>query len=221
MKSFAEIREMALARLGAEDLAARMPVPPGVPLGELTDDRILAQFTRGVFQAGFSWSVIEQKWPGFEVAFHRFDIGRNALMSDDDLDHLLRDPAIVRNAAKILTVRDNAVFLADLAREHGSAARFIADWPVTDTIGLFALLKRRGARLGGVTGPYALRCLGYDAFILSPSVVAALTMSGVIEGAATSKRALQAAQEAFDIWHAESGESYARISMTLACAVPD
>ena len=221
MKSFAEIRDMALARKGPEELAARMPVPPEVPLAALTDDRILAQFTRGVFQAGFSWSVIEQKWPGFEAAFHRFDIGRNALMSDDDLDRLLRDTGIVRNAAKILTVRDNAVFLADLAREHGSAARFIADWPVTDTVGLFALLKARGARLGGVTGPHALRSLGYDAFILSPSVVSALNMAGVIDDAGTSKRSLRAVQEAFDLWHAESGEPYARISMTLACAVPD
>lgn len=221
MKSFAEIHEMALARKGEAELAAHMPQPPEVPLANWTDDRLLSQFTKRVFQAGFNWSVIEKKWPGFEEAFHGFDLGRNALMSDEDLDAHLRNTDIVRNAAKILTVRDNAVFLSDLAREHGSAARYIAEWPVEDTIGLFDLLKKRGARLGGMTGQYALRFAGYDALILSKSVVAGLNMAGVIDGACTSKSAMRKAQEAFNIWHAESGAPYAVISRTLAFAVPD
>ena len=221
MKTFAEIHEMALARKGAEGLAAEMPTPPDRPLRDLNDERLLAEFTKRIFQAGFNWSVIEKKWPGFEAAFDGFDIGRNAMMSDEDLDRHLKNTEIVRNAAKILTVRDNAVFLSDLAREHGSAARYIGDWPVEDTVGLFELLKKRGARLGGMTGQYALRFLGYDAFILSRSVVAALNMAGVIDGAANSKTAMRKAQEAFNDWHAESGQPYAVISRTLACAVPD
>ncbi|WP_068118060.1 DNA-3-methyladenine glycosylase I [Tropicimonas marinistellae] len=221
MKRFAEIHEMALARKGAAELEALLPAPPAQPLRDLPDDRILSDFTKRIFQAGFNWALIETKWPGFEEAFHGFDIGRNAMMSDEDLDAHLKNTAIVRNAAKILTVRDNAIFLGDLAREHGSAARFFADWPVEDTVGLFELLKKRGARLGGLTGQYALRFLGYDALILSKSVVAGLNMAGAIEGAATSKRAQRQAQEAFNAWHAESGAPYAVISRTLALAVPD
>ncbi|NDR55916.1 DNA-3-methyladenine glycosylase I [Aliiruegeria sabulilitoris] len=221
MKTFAEIHEMALARKGADGLAAEMPSPPETPLRDLSDDRLLAEFTKRIFQAGFNWSVIEKKWPGFEAAFHGFDIARNAMMSDEDLDRHLKNTDIVRNAAKILTVRDNAVFLSDLAREHGSAARFIGDWPVEDTVGLFEFLKKRGSRLGGATCQYGLRFLGYDAFILSKSVVAALNMAGVIDGAATSKTAMRKVQDAFNTWHAESGLPYASISRTLACSVPD
>ena len=221
MKSFAEMREMAVARKGEEFLAAHMPALPTVPLRDQTDDRVLAAFARGVFQAGFSWKVIDAKWPGFESAFHGFDVGRNAFMSDEDLDTHLRNTEIVRHAGKILSVRDNAIFLSDLAREHGSAAGYLGNWPREDTVGLFALLKKRGARLGGMTGPYALRSLGYDNFILSKSVVAALNLAGVIDGAATSKKAQMAAQEAFNTWAEESGESHAVISRVLAFAVPD
>ncbi|MDV7142206.1 DNA-3-methyladenine glycosylase I [Tropicimonas sp. TH_r6] len=221
MKSFAEIREIAIARKGEAGFAAHMASAPEPPLRELADDRLLAEFTKRIFQAGFNWSVIETKWPGFETAFHGFDIGRNAMMSDEDLDRHLSNREIVRNGAKILTVRDNAIFLSDLAREHGSAARYLGDWPVEDTVGLFELLKKRGARLGGMTGQYALRCAGYDALILSKSVVAGLNMAGVIDGAATSKTAMRKAQAAFNEWHAESGERYAVISRTLAAAVPD
>ena len=221
MKTFADIHEMAIARKGEDGLAAQMPTPPDVPLAELPDDRLLAEFTKRIFQAGFNWSVIENKWDGFEEAFHGFDIGRNAMMSDEDLDAHLKNTAIVRNAAKILTVRDNAVFLSDLAREYGSAAGHIGTWPVEDTVGLFEMLKKRGARLGGLTGQYALRFAGYDAFILSKSVVAGLNMAGVIDGPASSKTAQRKAQEAFNHWHEESGERYAVISRTLALAVPD
>ena len=79
----------------------------------------------------------------------------------------------------------------------------------------------RGARLGGVTGQYALRMSGYDAFILSPSVIAALNTHRVLDGAATSKSAQRKVQDAFNAWHAESGERHAVISQTLAFSVPD
>ena len=41
-------------------------------LAQTPDDRILADLTKRVFSAGFVWSVIEAKWPGFEAAFLGF-----------------------------------------------------------------------------------------------------------------------------------------------------
>jgi len=220
MQTFAEIRARAAERKGGEEmLEMLLPVDEGADIAALTDDRILSQFSKRVFQAGFNWSVVDNKWPGFEEAFHGFDIGRNALMSDDDLDKHLRDTRIIRHGAKILSVRDNAIFLSDLAREHGSAAAFIANWPEDDLVGLWEVMKKRGSRLGGVTGQYALRFLGKDSFILSRSVLAALKLAGVIDGPATSKAAQRKVQEAFNAWRAESGESYTRMSRILAMSV--
>ena len=221
MKTFAQIREMAVARKGEEAIAAYVPDPLQTPLASLTDDRLLSEFSKRVFQSGFNWKVVENKWPGFETAFHGFDIGRNAMMSDEDLDRHLKNTGIVRHANKILSVRDNAVFMSDLAREHGSAVQFIGNWPVSDTIGLLDMMKKRGNRLGGATGQYALRFAGYENFILSRSVIAALNMAGVIDGAATSKGAQVKVQAALNIWQSESGESQARISRVLAMSVPD
>ncbi|WP_095587367.1 DNA-3-methyladenine glycosylase I [Actibacterium ureilyticum] len=221
MKSFAEMRQMAEARKGAAVIAQSIADVADPDMSGLTDDRILAEFTKRIFQAGFNWQVIENKWPEFEAAFHGFDIGRNAMMSDADLDVHLQNTDIVRNPQKILTIRDNAIFLSDLAREHGSAAGFLADWPQSDTVGLFDLLKKRGSRLGGVTGQYALRFMGYGNFILSRSVVTALNVAGVIDGAATSKSAQKKVQAAFNGWAAESGLNHAAISRVLAQSVDD
>lgn len=227
MQSFAEIRARAAARKGGEAaLEAALREAPGwsrvappEEIAALGDDRILSRLSKHVFSAGFNWKVVEAKWPDFETAFHGFDIGRNAMMSDEDLDRHLSNPAIIRHAAKILSVRDNAIFLSDLARERGGAAKAIAAWPAEDYVGLLALLKTRGARLGGATAQYALRALGKESFILSDSVTRALIAAGAVAAPPKSKRALEATQAAFTAWREESGESLTRISRVLAMSV--
>ena len=52
------------------------PKPDLKALRKLRDDRVLAEMTRRVFSAGFAWSVIESKWPGFEDAFLGFEPSR-------------------------------------------------------------------------------------------------------------------------------------------------
>ncbi len=220
MQSFETIRARATERKGEAELE-RLLSESHAPrdISTLGDDRVLSEFSKRIFQAGFNWSVVENKWPGFEAAFHGFDIGRNAMMSDEDLDLHLKNADIVRHAKKILSIRDNAIFLSDLAEAHGSAAAHIGGWPTDDHIGLLNLLKSRGTRLGGMTGQYALRFLGRDCFILSRDVVTALGVAGVIDGPATSKSALEKVQAAFNAWHAETGESYTRMSRILAMSV--
>ncbi len=221
MSPFQTIWERAAARKGGDAaLEALMPaVRTADELRAIPDDRWLAEMTRRIFQAGFNWSVIEKKWSGFEAAFEGFDVPRCAMMSDDDIDRLLKNKDIVRNAAKIASVRENAVFLSDLAREHGSAAAFFADWPVEDFAGLLDVLKKRGSRLSGTTGQYFLRFMGKDSFVLSRDVVAVLVAEGVVDKTPSSARALRAVQEAFNEWAAESSRPLAHISRTLACSI--
>lgn len=223
MTGFDGIRERAAARKGGEAaleaLLETVEVRSPEELAALPDDRILSEFSKRVFQAGFNWQVVENKWNDFETAFERFDIARNVFMSDDDLDRHLANKAIIRHGTKIVSIRENAAFLSDLAREHGSAANAIAQWPVDDHIGLIALLKTRGSRLGGMTGQYALRFLGKESFVLSRDVVTALIGAGVIDKAPTSKAGLAATQAAFSRWRDETGLSLTHLSRILAMSV--
>ncbi|MDW4550684.1 DNA-3-methyladenine glycosylase I [Defluviimonas sp. D31] len=223
MRDFDEIFAIAAARKGGpSDLEARLAKPLSrEALTVISDDRWLSAMAKCLFQAGFHWKVIEAKWDGFEAAFDGFNPARVALYGDRDMDRLLADTGIVRNGAKIAAVIANAVFLTDLAREHGSAARFFSDWPDEDQVGLTALMAKRGARLGGVTGQRVLRLMGSDAFILSADVIARLIAEGVVDKAPTSKRDLAAVQEAFNHWRAQSGRSLTEISQILAMSVGD
>ncbi|MEM7742660.1 MAG: DNA-3-methyladenine glycosylase I [Pseudomonadota bacterium] len=221
MRTFDELFEMAAARKGgAEAFEAELPKlasPKG--LAAIPDHEWLETFSRGVFQTGLSWKMIETKWPGIRDALWDFDVGRCSMMSDEDLDALLQDKRVIRHAAKLLSVRDNAVFLRELSSEHGSAARFFADWPAEDFAGLLGVMKKRGARIGGNTGMYALRFMGRDGYVLGADVVTALIREGVIDKQPTSARAMAAVQAAFNTWAAQSGRPLAAISKTLACTV--
>jgi 3-methyladenine DNA glycosylase Tag len=237
MREFSEILKIAEGRHGktamSAVLTASVPVkasgprslsgmsPPLVPasLAAIADDRWLSAATKAIFCAGFNWQVVENKWKGFEEAFEGFDLGRWVLSTDDDLAALVSDARVIRNGAKLASVARNARFFAGISREHGGFGRFIADWPVTDQIGLMAALDKGGDRLGGTTALFFLRSMGKDCFILSKDVLAALRLDGVIDGAATSKTALAAVQAAFNRWHAETGLTMTALSRVLARSI--
>lgn len=222
--SFQEIWARAADRHGGEEaLQAKLSDKPKSKkaLLSITDDRWLAEMTRSVFQAGFSWKTIDKKWPGFEEAFEGFEPHRWAFMTDEDLGRLASDARIVRNGQKIKTVQQNAAFVVDLIKEHGSASQFFYDWPTTDFVGLLAVLQKRGSRLGGQTSQYLLRKMGIDGFILSKDGTAALIAAGVIDKPATSKGALGAVQAAYNDWMEESGLPLTTISRTLGLSSGD
>src|SRR4029077_7964901 len=164
--SFKTIRARAEKRKGGPKALLKLlpPKPDVKKLAKLGDDRTLAEMTRRVFSAGFAWSVIEAKWPGFEKAFLGFKPAKLLFQPDDFWHDLTNNTAIVRNGAKIMSVRDNAAFVTDIAREHGSFGKFLAHWPSSDEAGLLELLAKRGSWLGGNTGMMFLRFLGWDGF---------------------------------------------------------
>jgi 3-methyladenine DNA glycosylase Tag len=219
MQSFAEIRALAEARHGASLMAGLPELCGPEALARLSDADILAQMAKCIFQTGISWQVVEAKWPGISAAFHDFRPARVALIEGDELHALLQNPAVIRSGAKITAIRDNAVWMTEVARTHGSFAARIAAWPPQDHAGLLLWMAREGKRLGGNTGAYVLRFLGKEGFMLSPDVGARLKASGVISGPPTSARALAAIQSAFNQWQAESGLSLTAISRILAKSI--
>lgn len=215
MRSFDEIYAISADRHGGPAALEEKLSKPDPKVTKLPEDRWLSTMTKCIFQAGFNWKVIEAKWDGFEEVFHGFDPGPCAFMAEDEFDRILSDTRVVRNGAKLATVRHNAAFLMEL-RDEGGAGQVLGGWPSTDYIGLLDMLKKRGARLGGNTGQYAMRFAGRDSFILSQDVTTRLIAEGIIDKPATSKTALKAVQAAFNDWMEQSGRSLTEISRVLA-----
>jgi len=223
LEKFQQIYQRACERKGGPQALAETLDKP-IPAGELSrigDDRFLAEFSKKVFQSGFVWRVVRNKWPDFERVFFEFNIEKILLIPDEMLEQKATDPSIIRNYTKVKTIRDNAIMIDTVAREFGSFAKFVDDWPSEDIIGLWAYLKKHGSRLGGNTGPYGLRTMGKDTFLLTNDVVGYFTKRNIISGSAQSKRSLTAIQQSFNELQQQSGRSLQELSIIISKSVGD
>ena len=220
MTPFAEILAQAEARAGgAEALAGRMPdVSPPEALRRITDDRYLSLMSRRVFRAGIRHAVVDDRWPAFEEVFRGFEPGAVRAMSDEELEGLMKDERLIRHWGKIRATRDNAAAMERVAEEFGCFGDWLADWPASDIVGLWAELAARFRQMGGNSAPRFLRMAGKDSFVLTPDVARGLNRAGAWEGKPSGKRARAAVQAAFNAWAEESGRPLSHISVTLAIA---
>lgn len=95
------------------------------------DDRLLFEFLilEGA-QAGLSWITILKKREGYRKLFDQFDYKKIARYSDNKLEKLRNNPAIVRNRLKIESARTNAQAFLKVQEEFGSFSHFI--WSFVD-----------------------------------------------------------------------------------------
>jgi DNA-3-methyladenine glycosylase I len=143
----------------------------GVP--EHDDRRLFELLTLEGAQAGLSWTTILRKREGYRAAFAGFDARVVAEFTDEDVDRLVADPAIVRHRGKIESTVNNARALLAVQEEFGSFDHYVwgfvdgtprvsnydelAQLPpsTAESTALSKDLKRRGFRFVGPTTVYA------------------------------------------------------------------
>jgi len=226
MESFQALYHRAAERKGGEqklDLLLNDDSYYGgdIPLQQLGDDRILSAFTKKVFQSGFVWRVVENKWDNFEESFFNFDIEKILMMPEEMMERKAADPKIIRNFNKVKTIKANAQMIFEEQQNGHSFAEFLANWPSADIIGLWAYLKKSGQRLGGNTGPYSLRALGKDTFLLSRDIEAYFRAHDLISGGIQTKTSLNVIQNSFNQWQTECDLSLTKLSRLVAFATGD
>ncbi|CDF82905.1 hypothetical protein PKB_1543 [Pseudomonas knackmussii B13] len=221
MRDYQWLYEYCLNRFGsAEALEARLPQPKSpAELASVGDDRYLSLLSLRIFRAGLKHSLVDAKWPAFEEVFFGFDPEKVVLMGGERLESLMQDARLIRHLGKLKSVPRNAQMILDIARDYGSFGKLLAQWPVTDIVGLWKLLAKRGNQLGGLSAPRFLRMAGKDTFIPTDDMVAALKAQEIIDKAPTSQKDLAAVQAAFNVWHEQSGRPLCQLSVMLAHTV--
>jgi 3-methyladenine DNA glycosylase Tag len=215
--TFAPILAAAEARHGAEGLAARLVVPKtSAELKDVPDDRYLSLMSLRIFRAGLKHQLVDAKWPAFEEVWHGFDPARCARVWDEELEPMLADRRLIRHLGKLRAIRANAAAMLVVAAEHGSFAAWLADWPVTDAVGLWETLAKRFSQLGGNSAPQFLRMAGKDTFILTDSVAKGLAHWQAIPSPPGTRTERRAVQDVFNGWAAETGRPVCQLSQVLA-----
>ncbi len=219
MAAFAEIEEAALARHGQDKIDARLSRPQSPDdLRGLPESRYLSQMSLRIFRAGLRHDLVDRKWPAFEEMFEGFDVDRCARIPDERIEEMLGDKRLIRNLPKLRAVRANAGAIVAL-RVAGGIGGWLADWPAARTIELWDELAKRFQQLGGNSGPYFLRMVGKDSYILSDSVQRGLQHWGVVSELPPKKADRSAIQGAFAGWAAETGRPLCQLSQILAMSL--
>ncbi len=124
-------------------------------------------------QAGLSWETILKRRDGYRKAFYNFDVVQVSKMSDDQLEKLCENSAIIKNRLKIYSVRQNAQVFLKIQKEFGSFDAYVwgfvgnasivhhfktlLEVPVFNAVSdtLSKDLKKRGMKFVGSTIMYA------------------------------------------------------------------
>lgn len=93
-----------------------------------SDADYLRVMTKAVFQAGFNWKIIENKWTGFEKAFDNFDPYLVATFSQEKIADLKHDTEIVRNSSKIDATIYNAQTIIKMIEKYGSFKIYLSSF---------------------------------------------------------------------------------------------
>jgi 3-methyladenine DNA glycosylase Tag len=221
LASFTPILKAALKRTGGQaKLEAQLPVPKTAKqLTAVSDDRYLSQMCLRVFRAGLKHSLVDSRWPAFEEAFHGFLPGRITLMNDEEMEACMGNKALIRHWAKLSSVRANAAAMQKVAAEHGSFGAWLAGWPSEDIMGLWDSLAKDFSQLGGNSGPYFLRMVGKDTFVLTGDVIQGLIDNGIVAKKPTAKADRRKVQETFNAWADETGRPLCQLSRILSFTV--
>jgi len=124
-------------------------------------------------QAGLTWETILKRRHGYQKSFYNFDPHSVAAMTDQELEQLRANPAIIRNRLKIYAARQNARVFINIQQEFGSFDAYLwrfvdnkpivnrwhalSDMPAKTSISdaLSKDLKKRGMSFVGSTIMYA------------------------------------------------------------------
>ena len=218
MICFSDLYQTAVLHKGGEkNVNAGLPeVKDSEQLCLQTDAFYLSTLCLRVFRAGLKHSLVDAKWPAFELAFRQFDPHHCAMLSDDEIDLLMANTAIIRHLGKIKSVRDNAQMLRTESMANKGFGCWLAAWPTEDVVGLWLYLKKHGRQLGGMSAAYFLRMTGKDTFLLTRDVVAVLIAHGVVSKAPSSQADYKAVQNVFLAWQQQCGRPLAEISRIVS-----
>lgn len=124
-------------------------------------------------QAGLSWSTILNKREGYRKNFAAFDVNKVARFTQQRIDKILQDPAIVRNRLKVESTVKNAQLFIEVQEEFDGFCNYIwqfvdgepiqnrlrsdADIPATspESDAMSKDMKKRGFKFVGSTIMYA------------------------------------------------------------------
>ena len=127
-----------------------------------SDNEYFERMCRVIFTAGLNWATLDQKWSGIKQAFHGFEIDAVAAMGEAEIEELMKNPAVIRNRAKIQAIITDAREFQAVIDEYGSLSKYLDSLRPQGEAAMRAAFIKRFAFMGPGTASIYLLHLGED-----------------------------------------------------------
>lgn len=113
-----------------------------------------------VFQAGFNWGLVREKWSDLKKIFRGFKIEDVARLTEKQQETILEDPKMIRNKRKIKAVVANAETFREIIREFGSVEGYLRSLRTLGKEKRVREIKNRFSGIGDYHAEFFLHSVG-------------------------------------------------------------
>ena len=119
--------------------------------------------SKAVFNAGFSYQVVNRKWEGIKEIFHEFDPKIISKWTVDEVSNALESPKIIRNSRKVNAIVSNAKVFLEILEKHGSFKNYLDTFCEEPYEERQKILSKKFKWLGPTGAHFFLWSVGEDA----------------------------------------------------------
>ena len=119
--------------------------------------------SKAVFNAGFSYQVVNTKWKGIKEVFNEFDPEILSNWTIDDISDAMESPKIIRNSRKVKAIVSNAKIFLELIDEHRSFENYLKSFRNKSYEEKQLILAKQFKWLGPTGAHFFLWSIGEDA----------------------------------------------------------
>jgi len=128
------------------------------------DDRgYFEVLSKAVFNAGFSYQVVRNKWEDIKEIFHDFEPETLSNWTVDEISDALESPKIIRNSKKVIAIVSNAKVFLDIVSKHTSFENYLKSFHDKSYEQKQEILSKQFKWLGPTGAHFFLWSIGEDA----------------------------------------------------------
>ena len=119
--------------------------------------------SKAVFNAGFSYEVVNRKWEDIKKAFHEFDPKIISKWTIDEISSTLESPKIIRNYKKVNAIVSNAKTFLEILEKYGSFDNYLKSFKEKTYQEKQKIISKQFKWLGPTGAHFFLWSVGEDA----------------------------------------------------------
>ena len=89
------------------------------------DNELFGRLIMEINQAGLSWDIVLQKYPGIKEAYAQFEVQKVAKFETKEITMLMKNPQIIRHELKIKSIVYNAQQILQIQKEFGTFKKWL------------------------------------------------------------------------------------------------